>query len=254
MTTSERVYDVLGVRPGVSRQELKTAYRDLTKVWHPDRFAHDPRLQEKAQEKLKEINDAYEQLLSGKIRRAPSAQWRPVEPDATRDYGKQNNSPAPTTVRKSTSILWVLVPLIIFGAVFVFTIRFLQAKGNREARVLTEQPAAETGAGNSTETKADDARSDRTSDEASFMGRQVIDQQALPTTTVIIDSTTGLLARAECPTKTRMTYQSGNEPRASCNAHGTGAVTNPQRQSRLKSLESKTDSSTDELEKKPPEP
>ena len=30
------------------------------KVWHPDRFGGDPRLQKKAQEKLKEINEAYE--------------------------------------------------------------------------------------------------------------------------------------------------------------------------------------------------
>ena len=73
MTTSDP-YELLGVRPGVSRQELKVAYRDLTKVWHPDRFAHDPRLQEKAQEKLKEINDAYEQLISGKTRQRRMAQ------------------------------------------------------------------------------------------------------------------------------------------------------------------------------------
>ena len=32
----------------------------MAKVWHPDRFGHDERLQKKAQEKLKEINEAYE--------------------------------------------------------------------------------------------------------------------------------------------------------------------------------------------------
>ena len=62
-------YDVLGVKPGVSDRELKAAHRDLAKVWHPDRFLHDPRLQEKAQEKLKEINEAYEQLLTRNTRR-----------------------------------------------------------------------------------------------------------------------------------------------------------------------------------------
>ena len=35
---------VLGLAPGASAQEIKAAYRDLAKVWHPDRFAHDPRL------------------------------------------------------------------------------------------------------------------------------------------------------------------------------------------------------------------
>src|ERR1051326_4440850 len=64
-------YEVLGVKPGVSNKELKAAHRDLAKVWHPDRFLHDPRLQEKAQEKLKEINEAYEQLVSRHKRRVP---------------------------------------------------------------------------------------------------------------------------------------------------------------------------------------
>jgi COMPASS component SWD3 len=55
-------YGALGLEPECTMEELKAAYRDLAKVWHPDRFAHDPRLQNKAQEKLKEINEAYEQL------------------------------------------------------------------------------------------------------------------------------------------------------------------------------------------------
>ena len=58
-----RFYRVLGLEPGVSLEDLKQAHRDLVKVWHPDRFADDLRLQKKAQEKLKEINEAYEQVL-----------------------------------------------------------------------------------------------------------------------------------------------------------------------------------------------
>ena len=56
---------LLGVAPNASAQELKAAYRDLAKVWHPDRFSHDPRLQQKAQEKLKAVNEAYDLLTSG---------------------------------------------------------------------------------------------------------------------------------------------------------------------------------------------
>src|SRR5829696_5702882 len=61
---------------GVSIRELKAAHRDLAKVWHPDRFVHDPRLQEKAQEKLKEINEAFDLISSGKTPRP--AQPEPV--------------------------------------------------------------------------------------------------------------------------------------------------------------------------------
>jgi curved DNA-binding protein CbpA len=36
----------------------------LANVWHPDRFVGNPRLQKKAEEKLKEINAAYEYIES----------------------------------------------------------------------------------------------------------------------------------------------------------------------------------------------
>jgi len=57
-------YQILEIEPGASQDEVKQAYKDLAKVWHPDRFADDPRLQKKAEEKLKQINAAYEFLKS----------------------------------------------------------------------------------------------------------------------------------------------------------------------------------------------
>lgn len=57
-----RCYSVLELRPSASPMEVRQAYRDLVKVWHPDRFGHDPALQLKAQEKLKEINAAFDRL------------------------------------------------------------------------------------------------------------------------------------------------------------------------------------------------
>ncbi len=58
-----RCYRVLGLEPGTSLEEVKSAYRDLVNVWHPDRFATNERLRSKAEEQLKEINLAYEYLL-----------------------------------------------------------------------------------------------------------------------------------------------------------------------------------------------
>jgi TonB family protein len=52
----------LEVEPGASLEEIRQAYRDQTKVWHPDRFSNDIRLQKKAEEKLKQINLAYQRL------------------------------------------------------------------------------------------------------------------------------------------------------------------------------------------------
>src|SRR5918911_1656801 len=79
----DRCYNLLGVKRGASSQELKTAHRDMAKVWHPDRFAHDPRLQQKAQEKLKEINEAYDLLAAGKLGRRTRAAASPVNQPAT---------------------------------------------------------------------------------------------------------------------------------------------------------------------------
>ncbi len=58
----ERAYEVLELRQGATAAEAADAYRDLVSVWHPDRFSHSERLSRKAEEKLKDINRAYEIL------------------------------------------------------------------------------------------------------------------------------------------------------------------------------------------------
>ncbi|WP_448573937.1 DnaJ domain-containing protein, partial [Trichothermofontia sp.] len=55
-------YAVLELQPGASLTEIKHAYRQLVRTWHPDRFPHDAVLQKQAEAKLKVINEAYEQL------------------------------------------------------------------------------------------------------------------------------------------------------------------------------------------------
>jgi hypothetical protein len=53
----------LDLEPGATATELKAAYLDLVKVWHPDRYQNEPeRLRIRAQEKLKQVNEAYARL------------------------------------------------------------------------------------------------------------------------------------------------------------------------------------------------
>ena len=59
-----RYIEILGLKPGASEEEITQTYRDLVNVWHPDRFVGNPRLQKKAEEKIKEINLAYEYIKS----------------------------------------------------------------------------------------------------------------------------------------------------------------------------------------------
>ena len=42
-----------------SDDQLKSAYRDLVQVWHPDKYENNDRLKERAETKIKEINEAY---------------------------------------------------------------------------------------------------------------------------------------------------------------------------------------------------
>ncbi len=51
-------YDILGLQRGASADDIKQAYRKLSKEWHPDKHKGD----KKAEEKFKEINEAYEAL------------------------------------------------------------------------------------------------------------------------------------------------------------------------------------------------
>ncbi len=63
-------YGLLGVGKNASDEELKKAYRDLAKKYHPDRFSTAPEAERKAaEEKFKEINHAYD-VLSDKDKRA----------------------------------------------------------------------------------------------------------------------------------------------------------------------------------------
>lgn len=56
-------YEVLGVSPGATDEEIKTAYRNLAKKYHPDRYANSP-LADVAAEKMKEVNEAYDTIVS----------------------------------------------------------------------------------------------------------------------------------------------------------------------------------------------
>ena len=67
-------YQILGVSESASDEEVKKAYRDLARKYHPDNY-HDNPLADLAQEKMKEINAAYEEINKRRSGAAPRSSY-----------------------------------------------------------------------------------------------------------------------------------------------------------------------------------
>ena len=61
-------YQILNIPPTATDEEVKRAYRDLARKYHPDNY-HDNPLADLAQEKMKEINEADSEAAQGVFRR-----------------------------------------------------------------------------------------------------------------------------------------------------------------------------------------
>ncbi len=79
---AEQYYRVLNVEPTASPEEVRRAYEDLIRVWDPQRFGHSPRLEQMAEEKLKEVVQAYRVLAGITPPAEPVAAAPPVDPSA----------------------------------------------------------------------------------------------------------------------------------------------------------------------------
>jgi hypothetical protein len=242
-TDLSKAYELLGVKPGVSSSELKAAHRDLAKVWHPDRFTHDPRLQEKAQEKLKEINEAYDLLSSGKTP-------RPAPPPPPPPRAAETVYTTPVERRstpRGSSGRTAIIFLFLFAAVFAVTMKvLLDRRGQaQQPPQQLEQPEslpaeATTRAEPSTRGEATrkSNRPDATTVEAPVIASDTTSSAptpALATVTVLIDPESGLLAKPDCPVRSRMTYPSGSQPSSYCNINHAP----PPKESKIKSLKDK---------------
>jgi len=126
--TFEQSLRVLGLAPDATEQAIKEAYRDLIKVWHPDRFGSDARLRAKAQEKLKDVNAAFEQLRG----------YRPSDSRPSRETAPPVEAPQPAVVYRAKYELtgvWLL-PLSL-AALVGFVGAWLFISG----RPATQQPS-----------------------------------------------------------------------------------------------------------------
>lgn len=103
-------FQALGVAPHASWEEVRRAYKDLVRVWHPDRFESDPHLREKAEQQLQKINEAYFALKNSHIfvgRRPEPPPQAPPPPKPPADAGPAA-SVDPRPRRRLNQLLWDL--------------------------------------------------------------------------------------------------------------------------------------------------
>jgi len=153
MNEIQNALRILGLGINTTGPEIKQTYRDLAKVWHPDRFPNDPELRSKAQDKLKEINGAYHILRDyrpGSETRIPGeAEPRGANPVSTGSseamqqrrppHFQSHPAPPPSPSKLKTGVLALRWTCII-GIVLAIgaTTYLLNQKGN----VRRSEPAA----------------------------------------------------------------------------------------------------------------
>ena len=82
-------YEVLGIREGASMEEIKRAYRQKAKAYHPDLHSDDP----KANEKMQQINEAYDMLSNPDKYRNRQSAWDGFDRQGHADYTGYNADP-----------------------------------------------------------------------------------------------------------------------------------------------------------------
>jgi len=156
---------VLGVEPSASPEQIKEAYYDLVKIWHPDRFPNDLRLQQKAQDRLKDINYAYERLVQLQTHgttRAPSSSSdteapRPVAAaksnQAESDTPFASKNPVSASSSRSSIFMPLAVVASVFGAAYALAYVLSHFASTPSTKIPSSWdvpsvvPSAETGSG-----------------------------------------------------------------------------------------------------------
>ena len=91
LMTIQQCFEILDLKQDATLDDARQAYKDIVNVWHPDRFSANPRLKHKAEEKLKEINVAYETVVKAFFQQGESSNSEQGEGVNTAYHTHQRN-------------------------------------------------------------------------------------------------------------------------------------------------------------------
>ena len=122
----------LGLKPGATAAEIRLAYRDLVKVWRPDRFGSDARLRDKAAEHLKEINEAYRVLEAADFR-CGTQPGPAVTPGATQPSAHHTESSAHPSPERTLRIGLYAASAVLLACMGLFVTYQLRTSAHAPA-------------------------------------------------------------------------------------------------------------------------
>jgi curved DNA-binding protein CbpA len=129
MPTCEAHLQTLSLDQTATFAEIREAYQDLVMVWHPDRFIHNPRLYKKAEEKLKQFNQAYAYLKAQNLDKPYPT------PQQTSSSSPPHSSTQQRNPRRGIACPW----LTFTDAEYIFSHYRFQPVANKEAGYQTYQ-------------------------------------------------------------------------------------------------------------------
>ncbi|MBE5962909.1 MAG: molecular chaperone DnaJ [Lachnospiraceae bacterium] len=133
-------YQVLGISRNASDDEVKKAYRDLSRKYHPDSYVDNP-LANLAEEKFKEVQEAYDQIMNERANGGSYSQ---------NTYGGGSNSYYDYSSSGNSREMAEVVSLIN-GRRFHEALNSLQRMSERSSRWYYYSAVANAGLGNNFE-------------------------------------------------------------------------------------------------------
>ena len=105
LLTLRQYYETLELPVTAGRTEVRQSFKDLLRVWHPDRFGDDPRLRLKAETKTREIICAYEGIMTKIVEAERRASEKPpvhdsITPHFQDEYAARRSSQAKACATK----------------------------------------------------------------------------------------------------------------------------------------------------------
>lgn len=130
-------YEVLGISPSASDDEVKKAYRELSRKYHPDSYANNP-LSDLAEEKFKEVQEAYDQIMKQRENGGSGGY----------NYGYSGNQSYNSGGYSEQNVQYQAVANYINARHYAEALNVLNGMSNRNARWYYYSAAANYGVGN----------------------------------------------------------------------------------------------------------